>query len=64
MFSVILLMCSMENGKCVSFSPPEEQFPSEQACVYFADELRYRVMTQGDDNRAVDYRCINWGVGA
>jgi hypothetical protein len=61
MFSVILLMCSMENGKCYSFSPPETQFPSEQICIDFADELRYRVMNQGN-NMAIDYRCINWGV--
>jgi hypothetical protein len=47
MFSVILLMCSMETSKCVSFSPPETQFPSEQICTDFADELRYRF----DDSR-------------
>jgi hypothetical protein len=62
MFSAILLMCSLETGKCMSVGPPQT-FTSEQVCVDFADELRYRVMTQ-ENNMAVDYRCINWGVGA
>jgi hypothetical protein len=52
----------MENGKCMSGSPPQT-FTSEQICVDFADELRYRMMTQAD-NMAVGYRCIDWGVGA
>ena len=62
MFSAILLMCSLETGKCMSGSPPQT-FTSEQICVDFADELRYRMMTQAD-NMAVGYRCIDWGVGA
>ncbi len=63
MFSALILICSLSSTTCINYTPTNDHFINEQSCHRFARAFRKRFLDI-DDNRSVDYRCINWGEGA